>query len=181
MKTATLFFKSLSNFFGLIALVFLLFLMTGTTIDVLVRKFIGRPISGVFELSELSMVLIVFFGLGWTQLDQAHIRVTVVVERLPQKVQTICHALAWFFAAVLVAILAYPATLEAIHSFGIKEFRWGYVEFPIWWAKIALAIGLWFAFLQFTFNALHALFCLSTHSRTLSEHPTQEITNGSHY
>lgn len=155
MRQLENFFRTVSNGFGAVALVFLMFLMLGTTLDAAARGIWGRPISGVFELAELSMVLVVFLGLGWTMLDNAHIRVTLLVERMPPWAARIAETLSWGFAALLLLILAVPSTQDAAHSFAIREFRWGYIEFPIWWAKIVLAAGLWFGFLQFAFHMLH--------------------------
>lgn len=155
MRQLENFFRSVSNLFGAVSLVFLMFLMLGTTLDAAARGIWGRPISGVFELAELSMVLVVFLGLGWTMLDNAHIRVTLLVERMPPWAARIAETLSWGFAALLLLILAVPSTQDAAHSFAIREFRWGYIEFPIWWAKIVLAVGLWFGFLQLAFHTLY--------------------------
>jgi len=149
--------RFIANLTGAIALGFLGFMMVGITVDALVRTFVGSPLPGLFEMAELSMVMIVFMGLGWTQMDQAHIRVTPGRKFLPARAVRLLDALAWLLAALMLAALAWPSTLEAIESVAIREFRWGYLEVPIWWAKVAVAFGLWFGALQMLVCAAQAL------------------------
>ncbi|MTH79160.1 TRAP transporter small permease [Paracoccus aestuariivivens] len=137
-----------------LALGFLAFMMVGITVDVVARATLGRSVPGLFEVTEMSMVMVVFMGLGATLLDDGHIRVTMMTDALPGPYSRSCTALAWFFAALTFLLLAWPATQEAVYSFSIREFRWGYFQVPVWWAKIAVAAGLWFAALQ---AALHSL------------------------
>jgi len=138
-------------------MLFLAFLMFGITADVLSRAMTGQPIAGVFEMSELSLVMIVFPGAMWAQRDRAHIRVNVISNKL----SGIPHRLAIFFAwgcgALALCLLAWPATQEAIHSVSIWEFRWGYIQMPIWWTKVAVAVGLWLAAIQMSCHAVLSL------------------------
>ncbi len=149
--------RATSDLLGRMALLFMAFLMLATTVDVTIRAITGKPISGIFELSEIAMALIVFLGLGWTQLDDAHIRVTALTQIASPRVRRIMDTLAWASAALALGLLALPASEDAARAFAIREFRWGHIEFPIWWAKIALAAGLWFATVQMSFAALGAL------------------------
>src|SRR5699024_4650821 len=86
-----------------------------------------------------------------------HIRVNMLLEKVPHPVRVVLEAIAWSMAALMLLLLAIPSTEDAIASTAIREFRWGYVQFPIWWAKIILAIGLWFGFLQMAFAALRII------------------------
>jgi TRAP-type C4-dicarboxylate transport system permease small subunit len=92
--------------------------------------------------------MVVFMGLGATLLDDGHIRVTLLTDRLPSIIGRHCSALGWVFAGLTFALLAWPATKEAAYSVSILEFRWGALQVPVWWAKVIVAVGLWFAALQ---------------------------------
>jgi|SRR5690606_4939680 len=173
MKQLDAVFTRLSDLFGWVALFCLAFLMLGTTVDVTVRAMTGRPISGVFEMAETSMVLLVFMGLGWTLIDDAHIRVTALLDRAPQHVRLYMEMLSWTLGAVLLLLLAVPSTHDAIASTAIREFRWGYVQFPIWWAKVFLAVGLWFGFLQMLFEVVRLAI-----TRELRQRPKDDATEG---
>ncbi|MBI6629508.1 TRAP transporter small permease [Pontibaca salina] len=147
-----------SDVLGAVAMLFLAFLMFGITLDVAVRALTGSPISGVFEFTELALVMIVFMGAGWAQRNGAHIRVTVLTERLSRASRARVAGLAWAIGALALLLLAFPATNEAIYSISILEFRWGYVKIPIWWTKASLAIGLWFACIQMAIQAVQTFF-----------------------
>lgn len=177
MNMIRCFFRQCSNVLGYVAVAFLALMMIGITADALIRTALNKPITGVFEFSEVAMVIIVFLGMGWTQLDDAHIRVTILRQRLNWRAANVLDAFAWLAAAVALGFLAYPATNEAIASFEIREFRWGHIEFPIWWAKIALAIGLWFATAQM---ACHALMTLFAPRPTAEVSPAQQAHHAHH-
>lgn len=149
--------KLISDVFGAVALLFLAFLMFGITADVVVRAITGDPISGVFEMSELSLVMVVFLGAMWAQGDRAHIRVNILSKQLSGLPHRIAMAFGWGCGALALFMLAWPATQEAIYSLSIWEFRWGYIQIPIWWTKVGLAMGLWLAGIQMTCDAMFAL------------------------
>lgn len=158
----------IASLMGWIALLFLAFMMLAITIDVVARAWMGRAVPGLFEMSELSMVMVVFMGLGLTLIDDAHIRVTMLTDRLPRRWSQLSTALAWLLAALTFAMLAWPSSMEAAYSFAIREFRWGSFQMPIWWAKIAVAAGLWFAALQ---ALVHALLVATGDGQARQPHP----------
>lgn len=164
--------KLISNVVGTIAVLFLAFLMLGITVDVFTRLFTGSAISGIFEMSELSLVMITFLGAMWAQSDRAHIRVTILSQKVSGVLHRIIMAFAWGCGALALLMIAWPATQEAIYSVSILEFRWGYTQVPIWWAKVAVALGLWLAALQMTVSAIDALFNDEIEERAV-EHDVQ--------
>ena len=146
-----------SDIFGAVAMFFLLFLMFGITADVFARALTGSPISGVFEMSELSLVMLVFLGAMWAQRDRAHIRVDILTKKLTGLPHRLVMTFAWGCGAVVLCILGWATTQEAIYSVSIWEFRWGHVQIPVWWTKIGVALGLWAAAVQMAFTAVLAL------------------------
>ncbi len=157
MQKLDYFFIKVSDLLGWLAKVALLFLMLGTTADVVLRNIFNISVIGVFELSEIAMVLVVCLGLGWTFVDDGHIKVTLLLEKLTPRANLLVGAIVGVVVVVFIIFLAYPSTIEAIRSTSIKEFRWGVIEVPIWWAKVILSICLWFTCLQFLLAVLNNL------------------------
>jgi TRAP-type C4-dicarboxylate transport system permease small subunit len=65
---------------GSIGLALLMFL---TVVDVFGRYLLNRPVPGTFELTEMSMVLIVFLALGLAQHHNEHISLDLAYNYFP--------------------------------------------------------------------------------------------------
>jgi len=67
----------------------LFFMMLLGTCDVMGRYLFNKPILGTFEIFEILLPAIVLLGLGYTQGNNAHVRVELFISRLPVRKQMI--------------------------------------------------------------------------------------------
>ena len=56
------------------------------TLDVMMRFLFNAPLPASWEISEVAMPYIVMFGFAFTLSTGSHVRVTILVDRLPPKV-----------------------------------------------------------------------------------------------
>lgn len=100
--------------FNIAAGVTLVVMMVLTTADVIGRYIFNRPISGATEYTEYLMLGLGFWGLAWCAINGKHIMVTLLISRLPQKIQEIVNSLNYFVLMVLSLIVAYQSFKEAL-------------------------------------------------------------------
>ena len=62
--------------------VLILFMMAITTIDVVLRYFFNAPLKGAFEMTEISMALVIFAGMSLATARREHITVNLFESRL---------------------------------------------------------------------------------------------------
>jgi TRAP-type C4-dicarboxylate transport system permease small subunit len=105
--------RVVSRVLGYAATGFMVVLMLLTVVDVFLRYFFNAPITGTTEISRLLMVIIVFPALGWAAIDRAHVRVDLVVSRIPPRVQAILGSITFLFALVTYGIITWQSILEA--------------------------------------------------------------------
>ncbi|WP_319406128.1 TRAP transporter small permease [uncultured Desulfosarcina sp.] len=127
-------------------------MILSTTMDATARYVLNSPIPGVFELNEVLLVVCVYMGLAWTQIERGHIRVTAFLMRFSDETEVKFVILAWVVTFIFIFILAYQSAIGAWESFQIREFRWGSVQMPIWWAKALVPIGCWMMNIQLIFD-----------------------------
>lgn len=125
--------------------------------DVFGRAVFNHPIHGATELSELLLVAMVFFGLGAAQQGRQNYAIDVATRHLPASLQSALDLLSYVFCLVLIAVLAWFSTNQAISSFGRGEAGFGIFPFPIWPARFVLAVGLWLLAAQFLCDTLRHL------------------------
>lgn len=109
--------------------------------DIVGTQVLLVPVPGPRELTESTMVLIVFGALAYAQIRKAHIRVEIVYLRMPPRGQAVMDVITDLAAITFFSLLLWQAVLEAQYSLRIGEATAGLIRFPLWPARIILAAG----------------------------------------
>jgi TRAP-type C4-dicarboxylate transport system permease small subunit len=139
-------------FLGGMGMLGAMFLGTG---DVVGTQFAGWPIPGAKELTESTMVLIVFGALTYAQIRRGHIRVELIYTHMGPRVRMAMETLAVLAAMVFFGLLFWQAIIEAIHSWYIREADVGLIRFPLYPARWTLAVGTGLVIAQLGVDLFH--------------------------
>jgi tripartite ATP-independent transporter DctM subunit len=88
-------------------------MMLLTSADVCGRYFFDRPVLGAYDLTQLMMVVVVFFCIAYTQVNKGHVGVTVIVDRLPEKTQAPIESAGHFLGLILFSLIAWQSVVKA--------------------------------------------------------------------
>ncbi len=88
-------------------------MMLMTTVDVFFRYCFNSPIFGVYEITEFSMVLAVFFAVGITAINNRHVNVELLITRIPKKSRWIIDCFSNFCGIVLFALIIWRSIKQA--------------------------------------------------------------------
>jgi TRAP-type C4-dicarboxylate transport system permease small subunit len=148
MMAFSYWFRKICVCFSAVAAGSMAIMILSTTADTTLRYSINRPIAGIFELNEVLLVVLVFLGIAWTQMERGHTRVVLVMRKMPIRWAIRMDILCWIICFFFLGILGLQSGKEALRSFHINEFRWGSVQMPIWWAKAIVPVGCWLTCIQ---------------------------------
>ena len=108
LRSITTFIHLLSTRFNWISAAAVIFIMLLTCADVVMRLF-GSPIPGTYELVGYLGSVIISFGIERTSIDRGHIAVNLLVDRLPQRAQTLIEGFGNIVSAFLFGALAWQS------------------------------------------------------------------------
>ena len=119
---------------------FLAVMMFMTGVDVVMRYIFNRPISGAYELTELMMVILVFFGLAYTQMEKEHVAVDLVYTRFAPKMKTIANCVSYFLCMGLFVIMTWQSIKQAQSKWN-SGLVTGTLGIPLWPFYLITAMG----------------------------------------
>jgi C4-dicarboxylate transporter DctM subunit len=120
---------------------FILVMMVLTTIDTFLRDVLDRPLSGVYELSSMMMVGVLYLGLSYVQSKRNHIRMDLLSSNLVPNNQMLLQLLADAIFLSLAVIITWQMGLKFFDAWTSGDFYYGVVRFPLWPAKLAICLG----------------------------------------
>jgi len=109
--------------------------------DVVGTKFFDWPVPGTLEITESTMVLIVFGALAFTQAQRGHIRVEIFYTERSPRTKAFMDVVTHLVAIAFFALVAWQGFDEALYSLEIKEATMGSVRFPLFPARLLLVLG----------------------------------------
>jgi len=90
-------------------------------VDVIGRYVFNRPIAGSLDIGEIVLVVMVFFGLAYTQLHKAHIRIDVISSRLSPRGTVIVEVATYIICIAVAAVLIWQGIVSSLRFAQINE------------------------------------------------------------
>lgn len=103
---------AVNRYFNLFGVALLLLMIGFVVIDILSRILRNMPLSASYELVEYTMVLVIVFALGYTQVNRGHINVLTLVELLPGKWQSVCDRVVNAIACIFYSLIAWQTFIK---------------------------------------------------------------------
>lgn len=101
--------------------VLILFMMAITTIDVVLRYFFNAPLKGAFEMTEISMAMVIFGGMSLATARREHITVNLLEGRLSPRLRRWQRVGADLVCAAAVAVLGWRVALRGTRLLDTNE------------------------------------------------------------
>jgi len=119
-----------------------------TCSDVFLRFGFNKPLPAAVEIGEIVLPWIAFLGLAYALVRGAHVRLTLVTDRLSPKAQLRLDIFVSIVGLVLFTAVTYLGWLKFWESFVIREVMLAAIPVPWWVGKMAFPIGTFFISLQ---------------------------------
>ena len=120
-----------------------------TAADVTLRQF-KLPIMGTDDITAFLMAILVSFGLAYCAIRKGHIRVDLIVEHLPSRVQAIIDSITTLLGFGLCTLITWQsfANMVSVYNSGATSWTLNIIAFPfaglvafgfVWFTLVLLA------------------------------------------
>jgi len=143
-----------ATWIGAIALIILVLV---TFANVIARYVLRTPLMGAVEISQLFLVVTVFFGVAYTEVRKQHVTFDEVVTFFPRLLKAITIGAMYFLVGAYALVMSWQETLLAI-SYLVPAVRvTDVLKIPIAPAMFVIAIGSLLWGIELMLNALSPL------------------------
>lgn len=133
---------SVENIFNSTSATIVGFMMSLTTVDVILRYIFNSPIPGVYTLCEMLIVGIVYLAIAYVQQQKGHVRVDVFIDRLKGAPRMAFELATLILAFVSFSLMCWQSGLLAWDAWVTGDYDMGLIEYPFWPSKAAMTVGI---------------------------------------
>lgn len=139
--------------------VVLLLIALTVTFDVLKRWFTGRPITGVFEVVEVLMVVVSMGVLGLVEWQHRQLNVDVFTHRARGRMALAVVMLDKLLALVFISVLLSMAATEWLKAYSGGYLRRGIIEIPTVYVMGMIVAGAALTWIAAAWGLVKAALC----------------------
>jgi TRAP-type C4-dicarboxylate transport system permease small subunit len=152
-KTITKF----SSVLGAVSMVTCFAMMLIMTADVVARFILKSSILGTFEITENLLVIVVAFSFAITQIEKRHIRVDVLTDIMPYRLQNTIDVICMIISAAFIGICTYAQYTQtvAVKHTGIAT---TVLKIGLWPFNLCLTVGMTVFFIVICMNCISDIF-----------------------
>lgn len=136
-----LFIRPVSRFFNKISSVLLFIMPLPVLFDVISRLTVKGSLPGGIEIEEFFMLFVVYFGVGFTQIDEGHIRIDLITSKFPEWLQNVLNTFVYLVSTWLFFLLSYLLVKAGIDKLHHGELSFA-LAIPIWPFWLFAALGV---------------------------------------
>lgn len=123
MKSLVKLLHGLMALLNVIGAVWVFLIMLLITVDVVGRAFFNSPLFGVPEIVKISVVGLVWCQMAHTLKIGAHLRSTILLERMPPAARRTVEIASCILGAVMFALIVYSGWANMVDAWRIGEFE----------------------------------------------------------
>lgn len=109
---------------------------------------VATPVAGEHELIELMMVTMVMLGLAYTQKEQGHITIGLLVDRFSPRWQAAADLLGALLVLASCGVIGWANLLVAVEYATESPMSTDFLSVPLYPFQIAVGLGFWLWGLQ---------------------------------
>jgi TRAP-type C4-dicarboxylate transport system permease small subunit len=115
-------------------------LMVVNFFDIIGSKFFLKSVPGALDISEELMVCLTLLPISYICLERGHIRITLLEDRLPPRVQFILRILQYLIATLITGFITARVFVQLQKTIRIMQLKEG-IDLPIWPGNLAVTIS----------------------------------------
>ena len=143
----------ISRIMAVVAAAVLAVMMMIIVMDVCGRYFFLAPLEGTFELVGILLVIAGSWGMGYCQLLKGNIRINVLFDLFPSRVQSFIYVIAYLIGIATTGMICWRTSLR-MHEYFYKQLgaTTETLSLPFWPFMLMLAIGFGWVYIIFVID-----------------------------
>ena len=106
---------------GYVGMFFLIPMMLLTSGEVVGRAIWSRPIPGSMELSSYLLAIFILLGVAYTHQVKGHVRVTMLVSRLPERIAQILEIITTLMSLFIIAVMTWQGWVVGMEERTVSD------------------------------------------------------------